>query len=200
MSRISGSDVVAKIAFFCFSSGATPAHPEMLALPEPRLLFFGHISHDWLDAALLKTLASKKPDWSWVLVGRNSMPEKEFEGYKNIYYLGEQEFEDLPKYCKASQVGLIPFVDSELTRNCNPLKLPEYVTAGLGVVSTPIPSVSELYPDDAIVTRDPDEFIAACETIMARTHEDRLERSKKMASESWDGRVERILKHIQEDF
>jgi len=182
-----------------WDDSVTP-NPEMMAMPGPKMLFFGHISYEWVDVELLSQCAQLKPDWSWVLVGRNSMADDEFKNFDNIYYLGEQEFTDLPNFCKAADVGIIPFIDSGLTRNCNPLKLPEYVTAGLGVVSTPIPSVIELYSEDAEVARSPEDFVAACERMMARTPADRRIRAEKMSVHSWDNRVARILQHIEADF
>lgn len=183
---------------------STHPHPSMSFKSgdsaRPCMLFFGHISHDWVDAELLKQCAALKPEWDWALVGRNSMDEMEFAQFPNIHYLGEQEFEDLPKFCKGANVGIIPFVDSTLTQNCNPLKLPEYVTAGLPVVSTPIPSVSQLYPDDALVAGNCNEFVAACEQSLGKSKEHLRERALRMKEHSWDQRVQSILKTIQEDF
>lgn len=177
----------------------TQINPEMAAMQGPKILFFGHISHDWVNTSLLKEAAALTPDWNWVLVGRNSFEEDEFHQSTNIHYLGEQEFTDLPNFCKAADVGIIPFVDSELTRNCNPLKLPEYVAAGLGVVSTPIPSVIELYPDDALIAQDAKGFVEACKKLLEQTTEHRRFRAEKMAEHSWDHRITQLLGHIKND-
>lgn len=178
----------------------TSIAPSMKTLKKPCMLFFGHISHDWVDAELLKACAKLRPNWTWALVGRNSMKTDEFAGIENIHYLGEQAFEDLPQFCKAADVGIIPFVDSALTQNCNPLKLPEYVTAGLPVVSTPIPSVSQLYAEDALIGATPEEFIQACELAMTKSPETLKTQALSMKEHSWDGRVAKILGHIRNDF
>lgn len=177
-----------------------PVATGMQSLARPAMLFFGHISYDWVDTELLKKCAALRPDWSWVLVGRNSVKEKEFEGYNNIHYLGEQDFTDLPGFCKGADVGIIPFVDTKLTQNCNPLKLPEYVAAGLPVVSTPIPSVIELYAQDAAVAGNAEEFVKQCELALLKTKVQKLTRAQAMKEHSWDNRVNLILKHIAEDF
>src|SRR5690606_31435391 len=59
--------------------------PELQGLPRPVVLFFGHVSYDWVDKELVKFLAASKPQWSFVYVGRYSMAAKEFEEYKNIH-------------------------------------------------------------------------------------------------------------------
>jgi len=175
----------------------TPCAHAMNGLSRPRMLFFGHLSYDWVDVELLKACAKLRPDWSWVLVGRNSTESAEFAEHTNIIYLGEQEFTKLPQYCKAADVGIIPFVDTELTKNCNPLKLPEYVAAGLPVVSTPIPAVVELYPLDARVASTPAAFVQACEEALTDTQEHLKSRSEAMAAHSWDQRLTSILQHIK---
>ena len=50
----------------------------------------------------------------------------------------------VPAYCAGFDVGLIPFVLNELTRNVNPIKLREYLSAGLPVVSSAIPYTLDL--------------------------------------------------------
>ena len=91
------------------------------------------------------------------------MSPDEFAGHANIHWLGEKDFSELPGYCKASQVGLIPFVSSDLTRHCNPLKLPEYLSAGLPVVTTDIPEVYR-FNEYVYIAKDDEAFIKACET------------------------------------
>ena len=57
----------------------------------------------------------------------------------NVHFLGRKPYAALPGYCKAFDVALLPFIKNELTENANPLKLREYLAAGLPVVSTDIP-------------------------------------------------------------
>ena len=63
--------------------------------------------------------------------------------------LGRKPYAELPPYCKAFDVGLIPFALNELTRNVNPIKLREYLSAGLPVVSTRDPGVRGTIPSGA---------------------------------------------------
>jgi len=165
----------------------------------PIFLFFGHISYDWVDKDLVKFLAEHKPDWSWVYVGRYSMKEDEFSAYKNIFLLGEKDFELLPSYCKAADVATIPFVYSKLTDNCNPLKLPEYFAAGLPVVSTNIPEVERAFGDDCYIGKDNKSFLRQCEKALTESDEQiNIDRSNRMASHSWEQRIKDVFRIIEE--
>lgn len=177
---------------------STPVASEMKAIKGPIFLFFGHISYDWVDKDLVKYLAEKKPDWSWVYVGRYSMDENEFDQYDNIYLLGEKEFETLPSYCKGADIATIPFVYSELTNNCNPLKLPEYFSAGLPVVSTNIPEVRRAYGDEVYIGNDNESFLKACEQALNENdNQKNLSRSHEMAAHSWEQRIQNIYQIIE---
>ena len=175
----------------------TPAQ-DIKEIKGPIFLFFGHISYDWVDKDLVKYLAKAKPEWSWVYVGRYSMDENEFSNYDNIYLLGEKDFEELPSYCKAADIATIPFVYSELTNNCNPLKLPEYFSAGLSVVSTDIPEVRRAYGDDVYIGTDNESFLKACEQALTEKNDEKnIERSHAMAAHSWEQRIADIYQIIE---
>lgn len=166
--------------------------PTLAQLEGPILLFFGHISHDWVDVELLRFVASTRPNWHIALVGRSSVSKAEFGAYPNVHLLGERDYEELPALCQYASAGIIPFVNSELTAACNPLKLYEYLAAGLPVVSTDIPEVRR-YSKMVLIGVTPDAFLAACDKALLL---DRADYSRK-ASDSvrehdWDSRVERI--------
>ena len=171
--------------------------PEIVRLRNPVVLFFGHISYDWIDTDLAKYIASEKPDWSFAYVGRYSMAKDEFKGYPNIYLLGEQAFERLPSFCKGADMAIIPFVYSDLTKNCNPLKLREYIAAGLSVVSTDIPEVRS-FGDMVYVGRNKEEFLQALERAFEERNPERNRLlSLAMNKESWDQRVKEIFDIIK---
>ena len=162
----------------------------------PVLLFFGHISYDWVDTDLLRHIAEHRPNWNIVLVGRSSVSDDEFARQGNIHVIGEREYEQLPSVCKYADIGLIPFVDSGLTQACNPLKLYEYLAAGLPVVSTDIPEVRH-YDDVVFIGRTPDEFLAACDEALAiDRHEYSPKVTRMVERHDWDSRVEEIYSVI----
>lgn len=170
--------------------------PDDLAnIDGPILLFFGHISYDWVDVKLLEYIATERSDWSIVLLGRFSVDNNFLSGFSNIHYLGEKDIAELPAYCSYSDVGIIPFVNTPLTQNCNPLKLPEYLSAGLPVVSTYIPEV--VNQPFTCVAETYSEFVDCCSNAISKnTIEMKRERSHAMESRSWDSKVESFFNDI----
>ncbi len=116
-------------------------------IPHPIIGFHGNLS-DRIDIDLLKWLAERKKEWSFVLVGgkdenmKNKRILIEFAEKKNVYLLGNKPYEDLPGYLKAFDVCLIPFREDDLfSLSCSPLKLYEYLATGKPIVSTNLPGV-----------------------------------------------------------
>jgi len=137
----------------CFPSSIDAAHfldarqhslaepPEMLALPRPRIGFFGVVD-ERMDLALIARLAEARPDWSLVMVGPvvkidpASLPQSQ-----NLYWAGGRRYVELPAWLGAWDAGFMPFALNESTRFISPTKTPEFLAAGLRVVSTPIADV-----------------------------------------------------------
>ncbi len=167
---------------------ATVIPPEVASLPHPIIGFFGLIQ-EWIDLRLLATIARKHADWSIVLIGKSLVDTSALKSLPNIYLLGRRPYEMLPGYCRAFDVGIIPFEVNELTRNVNPIKLREYLSAGLPVVSTDLPEV-KFFSDQAYVARTHDEFISKLEqAIREDSAEARRRRSDSMRGETWEARV-----------
>ncbi len=165
-------------------------------LPKPILGFYGHISYDWVDVGMLKYLAGNRPEWSILLIGKYSLKEGEFKEFANIHVIGERIFEELPTYCKGMDVGIIPFVKSKLTENCNPLKLYEYLSAGLPVVSTDIPEVRR-YRDSVLIAVNKEDFVRCCEVAVAdRSTVAAHRRSLSMKTASWNDKITEIYSII----
>lgn len=120
-------------------------------IPEPRIGFYGVID-ERLDIKLLKSLAISKPEWSFVIIGPvikidiNDLPQ-----LPNIYYLGAKTYDELPYYLCSWRVALIPFIINESTKFISPTKTPEFLAAGLPVVSTPINDIVETYQTSEVV-------------------------------------------------
>jgi len=170
--------------------------PEMARLPGPIVGFFGLVQ-DWIDLDIVAHLAEQRPDWSIAMIGKVQVDRSRLDRYKNIHWLGRQPYASLPSHCKAWSVGIMPFAQNELTRNVNPIKMREYLSAGLPVVSSDIPEVRH-YPDLCHVARDRDEFLALCDQAIAEdSPAKRRARSDAMAGETWEKKVEAMGDHVR---
>ena len=174
---------------------AIPA--DVAKLPHPIIGFHGLIA-DWVDLALIRRMALEHPDWSVVILGASQTDLSPISGLKNVQLLGKRPYETLPAYCKAFDVAILPFVVNTLTLFANPLKLREYLAAGLPVVSSDLPEVRSLGGDIRIAA-DHAEFVSQVEQII--NHEKTgpsAERSQTMEKESWDDKVELLSRFLEE--
>ena len=169
----------------------TPVPEIVRDLPRPVIGYFGLID-DWLDVSLIGRVAALRPEWSFVLIGGIKCDVSQLRKQSNVLFTGRVDQSMLPGFCRAFDVAVIPFVMNELTRNANPIKLREYLAAGLGVVSTPLPEVQGYEP--FVLTADsPETFAASCEQVLAANSPDRSRaRAEAVAHEHWDGRIEKI--------
>jgi glycosyltransferase involved in cell wall biosynthesis len=170
---------------------STPIPDDVRDLPRPVLGFFGMI-HEWIDLDLIEHLAARHPEWSIVMIGRVSVETSRLRKYPNLHFLGRKSYDDLPGYCKAFDVGLVPFAINELTLNVNPIKLREYLSAGLPVVSTALPEV-HAFPDACRVADTYEEFEHAVAAALAEgSPEERRRRSDAMRVETWEHKVAQL--------
>jgi glycosyltransferase involved in cell wall biosynthesis len=170
--------------------------PALAALPAPRIVFTGAISAVKLDVALLVELARLRPSWSFALVGPVGLGDPHtntsaLSAEPNIHLLGARAYAQLPSVLRGADAGLIPYARNELTASIFPMKVYEYLAAGLPVIATPLPALAEVAnvasaPDAAGIAQLLDEALAG------DSAERRAERSRAAASSSWDGRLEEI--------
>jgi len=165
---------------------------DIARLPRPIIGFHGLLA-DWVDFELIKKTAEHFSTGSVALIGKISVDAaqkvKVLHGMPNVHFLGRKPYADLPAYCKAFDVALNPFAINELTLAANPLKVREYLAAGLPVVSTDIPEVRIL--KDCIVAASHAEFLNGVERALANPRP-RLEISDAIAHESWDAKVDEL--------
>lgn len=160
-------------------------------LPRPVIGFFGRLE-DWVDVPLIRDLALRRPKWSFVLVGTVVTNLQSLRELPNVHLLGQKPYASLPAYCRGFDVGVIPFRMNELTVRANPLKLREYLAAGLPVVSTPLPEVMRykhlVYLADGVET-----YLAKIEVALEKQSEEVVcRRTNVMQRESWEARVSEL--------
>lgn len=170
---------------------ATPLAPELRGVKGPVIGFFGLVQ-DWIDVELFGYLAKNRPQWTIVVIGRSLVDVSFLKAYPNILLIDRKPYADLPTYCKGFDVGLCPFRINDLTVHVNPIKLREYLSAGLPVVSTDIPEC-RLNPAWTRIGRNHEEFLAQVEAALAEDSPDaRRQRSQAMLEETWEKKVQRL--------
>ena len=178
-------------------SDACKIPDDMASLPTPVIGYYGLIE-EWLDLNLIAFLAERHPDWSIALIGAKRVDTTSLDKYPNVHFLGRKPHSELPAYCKGMSVGMIPHQVNDLTRHMNPIKLREYLSAGLPVVSVALPEVT-YYGDLCHVAHSYEEFEQGIVNALAtETAETRRLRSERMQSETWENKVAELSRIVSE--
>jgi glycosyltransferase involved in cell wall biosynthesis len=181
-------------------SDPAPPDPAMAALPSPRIVFTGAIVATKLDLRLLVQLARLRPAWSFALVGPVGPGDPhtnvvELAAEPNIHLLGLRSYERLPSVLRAADAGLIPYSRNELTNSIFPMKVYEYLAAGLPVIATPLPALANV--TEVLTAPDAEGIVRLIEQALGEdSPERRAERSRMAAAHSWDRRLEEIAAAI----
>jgi UDP-galactopyranose mutase len=139
-------------------------------LPTPRIGYAGVID-ERIDLELIDYMSLNRPEWQIVMVGPvvkidpATLPQR-----ANLHWLGMKDYRDLPAYFAGWDAALLPFALNDATRFISPTKTPEYLAAGLPVVSTPIRDVVRPYGDLGLahIARTHEEFVFAVEQSIGR--------------------------------
>ncbi len=194
-----------------------------LPLPEmarewrrPILGYTGTVHAERVDLPLLMALAKRLPQATFPLIGMLALTPDEqalLRPYPNIKLVGPVPYADLQAWMRAFDVCIVPHVVSPFTESLNPLKLFEYLAAGLPIVSTDVAGFRDYGPDTAqpLVSIAGGEagkarqqaFIAAVETALAeRADTEKFARmsalrQQEAARHTWQARTNRLLQEIQ---
>lgn len=177
---------------------------DQVRLPRPRLGYAGVID-ERMDLELLRQVASERPSWQLVLLGPVvKIDPKSLPRVENIHYLGLKPYADLPAYFAGWDIGMLPFALNESTRFISPTKTPEYLAAGLNVVSASIRDVVTPYGDLGLVqiADGTSEFLRAADSLLqSPPNGEFLARIDQFLSQSsWDKTWKEMNKLMEDRF
>jgi glycosyltransferase involved in cell wall biosynthesis len=176
-------------AHFARARTAKSEPADQAGIARPRLGFFGVID-ERMDLDLVSAVAEARPDWQVVMIGPVvKIDPKTLPRRPNLHWLGPKSYSELPDYLAGWDVGFMPFALNESTRFISPTKTPEFLAAGVPVVSTPITDVVRPYGQKGLVeiAASAGEVVSAAERLMARPKTPWLQRvDRHLATGSWD--------------
>ncbi|MCL5736298.1 MAG: glycosyltransferase [Actinobacteria bacterium] len=168
--------------------------PDIAAIPSPRLGVVG-VHDERLDIDAVEALSHADRSWHVVLVGPiqpGDVDEARLAALPNVHLLGGKQKDDLPAYLKRFDIALIPYKLNELTRNIFPLKLFEYLAAGLPVVAAALPELEPFRERVSLAEAPGDYPQMVRDGLAADSPAARADRSASARGNSWEARVEEI--------
>ncbi len=166
-----------------------PVPVDLAGIPKPVFGFFGLIEH-WIDCDFLAQVARKRPWYSFVLLGDAKVDVSVLRDLPNVHLLGRKPYQELPRYCAHFDAAMLLFAQNAMTRHVNPVKMREYLAAGLPVISTPLPEASR-YAARITVAETPEGFAGACDRVLQTDYDGRaMDISRSVVHETWQKRVE----------
>ncbi|OYW10171.1 MAG: glycosyl transferase [Rhodospirillales bacterium 12-71-4] len=165
----------------------------MVGIPRPRIGFFGVID-ERMDLALVADVARLRPDWQLVMVGPVvKIDPASLPRLPNLHWIGGQDYAALPGLLAHWDVGFMPFALNESTRFISPTKTPEFLAAGLPVISTPVVDVVRDYgpgggePGLVAIVGTAAALAEQADALLAAPRAPFLARvDARLASQSWD--------------
>jgi glycosyltransferase involved in cell wall biosynthesis len=172
---------------------------DIASIRRPIIGCISRIVPEYFDAALLREVFRKRPEWSLVVIGPENPPQvsggedlQRLKAEPNVHFLGMRPFESLPSYLKAMDVCTIPYRVTGNTEVADPLKLYEYLAAGKPIVSVPREFADDVRPF-VYTGAGADGWVAAIEEALAADSPDLRAKRRAVAQENtWDKRIDQI--------
>ncbi|MBK0380341.1 glycosyltransferase [Mucilaginibacter segetis] len=152
-----------------------------------------------LDYDILHLLFTSLPNADFVFVGRIMSEEIEakLKKYNNVQLEGAKQPDELPAYLKRFSAGIIPFIKDEFTRGIYPMKINEYLAAGLPVVSTDFSDLSDFESIIKIAPTNEEFLNGLVEEMEGDTTEKRMARLAMAESNTWNKRADELSAVIE---
>ncbi len=163
--------------------------------PGRKILYWGLIDQR-LDAEIVTACANAFPKDSFVFVGPTANPSKELFAPKNVHSYGVVEYSLLPALAMESSALIMPYLDNDVTRQIQPLKMLEYLAVDKPVIARNLPSTAE-WSDCLDVANNPEEFVKLLKKRLEKGMTSTQRRARKRVEElSWAKKVEEFEQMI----
>jgi glycosyltransferase involved in cell wall biosynthesis len=179
-----------------FAEGDASIPKDLAAIPRPRAIYVGAMDN-WFDFVTINEVAERMPDVSFVFIGPDGLARQRLRERPNVHLLGPRPHPSLPGYLHNADVGLIPFDAAgspELVNAVHPLKLYEYLAAGLPVVATRWQELESL-DSPAVLCVTPDDYVVSLRSAILSPPDPGIGRDYSRGAD-WSGRVAAFLRSV----
>jgi glycosyltransferase involved in cell wall biosynthesis len=178
---------------FCVKNGANVAlfHDayNLARAQPPQRPVVGYLgsADNRIDIDIVEHCARTLPDVGFQFLGEVHEPllQTRLAGLTNVEFLTPRPAAELPPVVAGWSAGMIPFICNDHTYTIYPLKINEYLAAGLPVVTTPFSPLDEF---GTVIERanSPEAFVRAIRRALADTDPARVQARLNMArGNSW---------------
>lgn len=167
---------------FADFSGSPPKDYERIS--SPKIIYVGAID-DWFDVSMLKELAENLNIFSFLLIGAVKTDIDALKGLTNVHFLGPRSHEQIPGYLYYADVAIVPFKQSRLVDSVSPIKMYEFLAAGLPVVSTRWKELERVNPPIHLADTA-SQFIQAVKQAFETRNQGINERKEFAKENSWE--------------
>ncbi|UWP83033.1 glycosyl transferase family 1 [Dactylosporangium fulvum] len=182
-----------------FTEGSRPAVER-----RPAAIFSGNLTTAKLDMPLLESVARALQGRGELLLagplaagGGSFTAELQQLEALGARYLGLLTPNELAAAAGTCSVGLIPYSINDYTTGVSPLKCFEYLSSGLSVLSTPLPSVQALTRNNRhVIAADSADFVHHLSRMLAPVTDDVItDRIDSAGRHGWDERGQ-VLRNL----
>jgi glycosyltransferase involved in cell wall biosynthesis len=170
-----------------------PHHPAprgIEQLPRPRAIYTGTID-DRLDADLVESTAGSVA--SLIMIGPgDSSVLRWLRSIDNVHVFESVGQLELAATVQACDIGILPHRDQACIRAMSPLKLYEYLAAGLPVVSVDFPPIHDV-DDERVCICAPEEWSSGVARALEMPTVDETRRLQFIESVSWVRRMQPVV-------
>ncbi|MFH1565733.1 MAG: glycosyltransferase [bacterium] len=194
--------------FKIVKTGVLMVPNELRELNKPIIGFSGAIDEYKLNLNLVIKCIKNYLDYSFVFVGPLGVSEskvsklfKEMRVLKNVHFLGQKPYSEMPLYFEGFDVYIIPYNLNDYTLGgCFPVKFHDALSAGLPTVVTALPSFDP-FKDVCYISKDDEDFVCLIEKALKENSFEKMRKRREVAKKNnWDEKVKLQLKLINACF
>jgi teichuronic acid biosynthesis glycosyltransferase TuaH len=164
--------------------------------------FTGNLDQGRINYSLIKNIALAHPDKTVLLVGplnNTTYKEIELDKVPNIIFAGSKNIKELPQYLQYMDVAIIPFSINTQTLSIYPLKINEYLAAGVPIIASNFSEDIRTFSHVAYIAKDENHFLELIDIAIAENSEERkIARVEEADRNTWTARMDQLWADLEQ--
>lgn len=182
------------VDFDKFVAARDNSNNSLLDLPKPIIGFFGGMDEYRMDVELMIKIARHINSGTLLLIGPKQMNLSSVLAEKNVKHIDQVSPNELATYAANFDVGIIPFLQNDFNKMCNPIKLKEYLAVGYPSVVMALPAFDE-YKSLIYSSNSHQEFLNNIDKALQENDSSLIKKRRAAVSNSsWNNVAARVAK------